>query len=143
MKTAIAGALHNFGFDGKGGTYFRSFDEVILVVSLRKSTHGAYFYLDCGVLVKSLMGDSLPKANECHIQFNFNLLAKSNTEIVLKALDLETSEAHDIENLVSLMNTQCLPIFVKMSSLASLREMKDRGELKSMLVLKSARELLE
>jgi Domain of unknown function (DUF4304) len=144
LKTSISTVLREYGFKGKGSNFYLPCDDVVLVVSLRKSTHGNYYYLDCGVELRVLSGDIAPKrAGDCRIQFNFNALAGESVSIMVKALDMESAQDNDVANLISLMREQCLPQFIAISSLVAIRDMYKRGALGSALLLKKAREVLE
>lgn len=143
LKTSLNSVFQEFGFKAKGQNSYLSCADVILIILQRKSTYGNCYYLDCGINLKSLTTDMALKPNDCHIKFNFNLLAGDEFQIIGKALDLRFAQNDDVVTLVSLIRMQCMPRFLGMSSLAALRDMHRQGQLNGAFVLKQARELLE
>lgn len=143
LNSSIRAVVSDFGFQGTRSCYYLRCPETILVVELRKSTHGNYYYLDCGICILSLANDTVPRAKNCHIQFNFNLLAVDDVEIVTRALDIESATVDDVEGLTKLMKERCMPQFLGMQSMGDLRKRYANGELKGFLILGSARSLLE
>lgn len=143
LNSSIRAVLFDFGFQRKRSCYFMRCPETLLVVELRKSTHGNYYYLDCGINILSLANEEVPRANNCHVQFNFNLLAVENVEILGRALDIESATMNDLESLTRLMRERCLPTFLCMKSVSDLRRLYASGKLKGFLLLGPARSLLE
>ena len=143
LKASINAVVREFGFNGKGSSYYLVCADVVLAMSLRKSTHGNYYYLDCGINLIALSGDAMPGVSDCGIQFSLNVLAGEDVSIIVKALDMDSAQEDDVANLVLLMRRQCLPQLLDMSSLAALRNMYKQGRLKGSLLLKQAREVLE
>jgi hypothetical protein len=143
LKASINAVVREFGFNSKDWSYYLVCSDVVLVISLRKSTHGNYCYLDCGINLIALSGDAMPSVSDCGIQFSLNVLAGEDVSVIVKALDMDSAQEDDVANLVLLMRRQCLPQLLDMSSLAVLRNMYKQGRLKGALVLKQAREVLE
>ena len=143
LKRSINSVLSEAGFLRKGSCWYLASPDVIALIALRKSDHGAYYYLDCGFSLKAISDVQQPKINHCHIQFNLNSLAADDSQIFITGLDLGLAKETDIGNLVALIKERCLPQVVEMSSVRGLRRRYLADGLKGALLFWEARKLLE
>lgn len=140
---AIDAATSTIGFQRKNTSWYLVNSDTIILINLRKSTHGNYFYLDCGINLLVLSDERYPKINNCHIQFNFGVLAGEESPKLIKCLDLDASDDEDGQALSVLLRERCLPSLIALATRKNLRVQYQSGKMQFALLLWQAREILE
>ena len=68
LERAITCVLKPLGYRKQSATWHRDRERVVSVVNLQKSQWGDDWYLNLGVYLKALGGESRPAENQCHIR---------------------------------------------------------------------------
>lgn len=147
IKLGIDVALVDLGFLRKSNTWRLDLDETILVVDVQKSTYGAQYYVNLGILVKGLpmVRETLfPKENECHIRLRLEALMHEE-ERYKRLLDLEDSSIGSDERrdqVRALVAGVAVPFLLECRTRLGIAEAHRRGRLSHALVHRIVRELL-
>ena len=143
LKKTLGAVLGGSGFTRKGSTWFATSADVVTVVNLQKSDHGNYYYLRCGLHLRSLSEEWQPKINKCHIQFALEAFIPERADLFAKGLDLEAGDEDDLDALATLIAERCVPVLAELSTMDGLRRRYQQGALARSLIVWQARELLE
>lgn len=143
LQRAIDSVVGGEGFKRRGATWFLTCPDVVFLIEMRKSDHGNYYYLDCGIIIKSISDNLISKINKCHIQFSMNYLAATEADTIVKGLDIEEATEADLNSLCLLIKKRCLPMLLELSSLSGLAIHYKKDKFKGALLLWQARELIE
>lgn len=143
LKKVFDSTMQEAGFLRGGSTWYLAGSDATIAVLLQKSDHGNYFYLRCGIHLRSLADDARPKVNKCHIQFDMAALVPDESEVLVRALDLTSATEANLESMIMLITKRCLPVLHELAYLPALRDHYRSGLLRCALLFWQARELLE
>jgi hypothetical protein len=143
LKRSIDQTFREAGFTKKSGSWYRIGSDVVLVINLQKSDFGNHYYLNCGINLKALSDDLLPRINACHIQIRIDDLIGGDSSLLAKGLDLDEGSVEDLNELVLLIREKLLPMLPNLLSVSELRNCYRRATFKRALLFWEAREILE
>jgi hypothetical protein len=146
IKLGIESAL-KARFLRKGSTWYREFEETVLVIELQKSNYGDEYYVNLGVFVKSLTPTPVklpPREYKCHIRCRAESLISELEEYfrdVVLNIDAESLEPSERQQRVhDLIADVAVPFLLGCSTLAGIREAYQQGRLDSALIHWGVRE---
>ncbi len=132
------------GFKKSGVTWYKNTGENLRVmVHLRKSRWGNYFYLDAGVGILSVISSLEMKQNSFNLDISIEQFVPNfDTAILVPALDLESSNQDLLDKLEQTLRDEFLPLLRKMETIDGIKELYANGYLKAAMIDKYMRELL-
>lgn len=90
VENGVQRALKECSFKKKSNTWRKENDETVLVVNLQRSSWGAQFYINLGVLIRELDDIPNPTENKCHLRERLEEMA--GAERLKAALNAENAE---------------------------------------------------
>lgn len=106
FKKTLGGILQEHGFEHKNKAYYRSNDELIVVVAVQKSNFEDSFYLNYGFFIRKFNPDmEYPKENLCDVRGRF-LFSKDGRPLGGFSIESGTEEelrhaiAEGLENVI-------------------------------------------
>ncbi len=134
-RDAVQQAFDRFGrdagFEKKSGSWYQQGEEVIAVSNLQKSQYGPSYYFNQAFWLRQLGDERYPKVNKCHVQSRLEGLLPDAERRIHELLDLEhpMSEEDRINEFVSLLERELLPVIEQGSSIGGLQAMLQAGKL--------------
>ena len=129
---ALGPSLKEAGFKKQAGNWYRSNDEIILMVNIQKSQYGDQYYINIGIALKSLGVVQYPKEHNCHIRFRLTALVKEDEKKHIDSIfDLENksfSETQRTEEICMLVQNILLPTLKECSSEQEVLELVKRNK---------------
>jgi hypothetical protein len=147
-RNVVQEMLERFGreaaLEKKSGVWYRRGDGVIGVVDLQKSQYGPKYYLNVGFWLEQLGEERYPKPERSHISVRLETLVPEERERIAKLLDLDDpiGDEERVEELLSVLKGQVLPLLERGSSAAQLQALVKDGTLKGAAIRRPAQELL-
>ena len=86
------------GFQKKSGQYYLSSQNIILVVSLQKSSYSNSYYINLGYSFKSILENQFPKQVESHIKIRFGNLKSKSVSLLFELDKLSNPQLEEILN---------------------------------------------
>lgn len=145
LESCFDASLKPVGFKKKGGTWYQSNEETIVLIDLQKSNYGDQYYINIAMWIRALGESVFPKEHQCHVRVRFGSAfpqLKLMSEILFNLEEASLTDEQREDGIRNLLGAHILPLARSFESTKSLAE-KFRGEgLKGALVLKSAQDLL-
>jgi hypothetical protein len=144
IQTTFDDYMKNAGFSKKGGSWYRTTDDVITVVQLQKSQYGLQYYVNIALWLRPLGAATTPKEQMCHIRTRLSRLVE-NEEAKLDALlnlDVPMAEEERVEKLTHFLGVHMGPALEAVETLNSLRGGSGQKVVAMSLVKGPARDLL-
>lgn len=143
LKKSLNFLFQQSGFLRKGSTWLKTGADNLLMINLQKSDHGSYFYLNGGILIKSLSESYDVKINNFHIQFRLEQFLDTRSIVLNKALSLEDGDDSDLIQAIETMREVLIPILSDWETVEGLRRHYKLGTFKKSLLRWEARDFLE
>lgn len=147
IKLGVDEALKDVQFQRRASTWYLNLAETILVVDIQKSSFGAQYYVNLGVLVKGLAEDHgsklPPREHQCHIRTRIEALKPEEEEQLRRLLNLEDASIGADERqrgIAAAIRRIALPFLTECSTHAGIRSAEGRGHLAPALVHRSIRD---
>jgi Domain of unknown function (DUF4304) len=116
LKRIIDRTFREAGFTKKSGYWYRIGSDVVLVINLQKAD------LNCGINLKALSEELLPRINASRIQIRVDDLIGGDSSLPAKGLDLEEGSVEDLNEIVQPIREKLLPMLPKLLSVSELRK---------------------
>lgn len=140
FKAALAGALTEAGFLGKGQSWYLNGTDVLVVVNLQKSDFDDKYYLNFGASLRRLGIGEFPKENQCHIQVRLTSLFPDHSEVFERGCHLGESAEGDLKEMVDFIRVECNPFFQQCIKEIELKNLIVSGRFKKALIMKVLKE---
>jgi hypothetical protein len=128
LRASFGRIANDVGLTSKARSWYRTTDETITAVGLQKSQYSNKFYLNLGVLIRTLDSTPYPTPTNCHVVFRGSDLLGAEAQIALaQALDVERDTDDDARLAVlrEIMTDGLAPWIRRFGSIEGLRSMGD------------------
>jgi hypothetical protein len=135
---------HASGFTKRSGSWYRSSDEVIMVVNLQKSQYSTKYYVNVAFWLRALGDDQFPKEQRCHVRLRLERAAPEQQAELEQLLDLEREVLAEArrDRLLAVLHDSLDPVLREAVSVAGLRRLIDAGLFAAAAVTAPAQDLL-
>ncbi len=140
FKVALASALTEGGFLGKGQSWCLSGTDVLVVVNLQKSDFDDKYYLNFGASLRRLGIGEFPKENQCHIQVRLTSLFPDHSEVFERGCHLIEGTEGDLKAMVEFIRIECNPFFQQCIKEIELKNLIYSGRFKRALIMNALKE---
>jgi capsule polysaccharide export protein KpsC/LpsZ len=136
IQTTFDEFLKSQHFAKKGGSWFRTGDDVITVVQLQKSNYGLQYYVNVALWLRPLGEATFPKEQTCHVRSRLDDLVGLEQDRLRRLLDLESdmSETDRRSALVEFFVMHLRPVLEAVDGLGLLRTPEGQRFLAAALV---------
>jgi|SRR5579862_80304 len=143
VKEIVSDEMRLLGFQKKNLSWYKSYEEVIHVVELRKSRWGQFYQIVLAVWVRELGSKERPKCQECHLQAFLDCV-HGNPDKIDAALNeedywkMDAEQRRDIIKL-ALCNAE-FAFFKQLTSFDKVKRFIKNRPIKNLAVVKSLSE---
>lgn len=145
IQTTFDEFAQSSGFTKKSGSWYRRSSETIVVLNLQESQYGPQYYVNVALWLLGIgPEEEAPKENHCHVRTRLELLVPTPKGRATTLLDL-TSPLDDRtrrEELLTLLDSDLLPVVDACATLENLRSGEGRRLIDVSLVEGPAQRLL-
>jgi uncharacterized protein DUF4304 len=145
VKDIVNEGITPLGFEKRGLTWYRSYEEVVHVAELRKSRWGNFYHINLAVGVKKLLVDKHPKSRQCHLQAPLSDFSGRPDEVdsALNEEDYWKMDSEHRREVVKLaLGTAELDFSRKLTSLSQVKQFLERKPSINLAISKSLKEIL-
>jgi hypothetical protein len=144
LELRLNSALRGQSYNKSGQSWIRSNDETVSLINLQASQWGAVYYVNLGIVIRSLADVRKPKVSDTHISVRLDRLVPDPVEIA-RCSDYDCPSVDEdlrMENLVQMVLDYGVKWLDSLSTIDRIREIYRAGALRGDADL-AARALLQ